>query len=57
VLLPTRGEHDEAFRWLELAREERDNGLTELLGSFLLSELYGDRRWPEFVKLMKYPQG
>ena len=47
-----RGDHDKAFHWLEVARQERDGGLTQLLGSRLLKPLHDDSRWPEFLDAM-----
>jgi TolB-like protein len=45
-----RGEIDEAFQWLERAREVGDPGLTELLTSQTLPAMYEDSRWPVFVR-------
>ena len=45
-----RGEKDEAFRWLERAQLERDNGLVELFVSPYLATLHGDRRWPAIAR-------
>jgi TolB-like protein/predicted Zn-dependent protease len=44
-----RGRHDEAFEWLELAYEQRDNGITEMMTSPFLRPLHGDARWPAFL--------
>ena len=45
-----RGEADDAFRWLELAREQRDNGLVELFVSPFLASLQQDPRWGAFAR-------
>jgi tetratricopeptide (TPR) repeat protein len=45
-----RNEADEAFRWLERARVERDNGLVELFVSPFLVSLHEDSRWPVFAR-------
>jgi tetratricopeptide (TPR) repeat protein len=39
------GRPDEAFRWLQLAMEQDDPGISELLGNPLLESLSGDPRW------------
>jgi len=54
-----RGETDDAFQWLERARQGGDPGLTELLTSQTLPALYDDLRWPAFVASvgMSWPIG
>lgn len=47
-----RKEADEAFRWLERARVERDNGLVELFVSPFLASLHEDVRWPVFARTL-----
>lgn len=47
-----RGEKAEAFEWLERARAERDNGLTEIFASPFLAGLHQDPRWAAFVRKM-----
>jgi TolB-like protein/Flp pilus assembly protein TadD len=47
-----RGENAKAFEWLDRARAERDNGLTELFASPFLAGLHGDPRWAAFMKKM-----
>jgi hypothetical protein len=44
-----RGRVDEAFEWLELAYEQRDNGITEMMTSPFLRPLHPDARWPAFL--------
>jgi adenylate cyclase len=44
-----RGRHDEAFEWLEMAHEHRDNGITEMMTSPFLRPLHADARWPAFL--------
>ena len=47
-----RGEIDLAFRWLELAYEQRDAGLSEMKPQPLLRSLHGDPRWSTFLRRM-----
>jgi len=44
-----RGEKDEAYQWLELARQQRDPGLASLRKDPLLTNLHGDSRWDKFL--------
>jgi len=43
------GRNDEAFEWLELAVQQRDPGLSELIGNPLLLGLVNDPRWDELL--------
>jgi TolB-like protein/tetratricopeptide (TPR) repeat protein len=43
-----RGESDEAFRWLDRARAQRDPGLVTLVGNKMFSKIKGDPRWDVF---------
>jgi len=44
-----RGRLDEAFEWLELAYEHRDNGIAEMMTSPFLRPLHTDARWPALL--------
>ena len=44
-----RGRLDEAFDWLELAYEHRDNGIVEMMTSPFLRPLHTDARWPALL--------
>jgi tetratricopeptide (TPR) repeat protein len=44
-----RGEKDQAFDWLERARQQRDPGLAALRKDPLVRNLQGDARWNEFL--------
>lgn len=45
------GEADAAFKWLEVAVQQRDPGLTdELLSTETLLSLHGDARWEPLVE-------
>ena len=50
-----RGEVDQAFQWLELARAHRDAGLPAIKGDPLLKNLYGDPRFTQFLRSMNLP--
>jgi TolB-like protein/DNA-binding winged helix-turn-helix (wHTH) protein/Tfp pilus assembly protein PilF len=48
-----RGEMDRAFEWLELARTQRDAGLSAMMGDPLLKNLHPDPRYAPFLKKMR----
>ncbi len=48
-----RGETDRAFEWLELARAQRDAGLSAIMGDPLLKNLSADPRYLAFLKKMR----
>ena len=50
-----RGETDRAFEWLERAYAQRDSGLTEMKGDYLLKSLERDPRYIAFLKKMRLP--
>jgi hypothetical protein len=41
-----------AFHWLEQAWQQRDGGMTEMLGNHFLVALEGDPRWDELLRRM-----
>ena len=45
-----RRDYDRAFEWLERALRQRDPGLMWLRSDLSIARLYGDRRWPAFLK-------
>src|SRR5271166_4462623 len=47
-----RGEMDRAFKWLELARAQRDAGLSAIVSDPLLKNLHVDPRYAAFLKKM-----
>jgi len=51
-----RGEADQAFEWLERAREQRDPGILMLLRDYLLRSLHGDPRWLPLVRRVGLPE-
>lgn len=44
-----RGEHDNAFAWLEKAVERKDRGLNQIVYDPLFSNLHPDPRWQPFL--------
>jgi TolB-like protein/Tfp pilus assembly protein PilF len=50
------GDKDQAFRWLNIAYEERDGGLVALKTDFLLNPLRPDPRFAELVRKVGLPQ-
>ena len=50
-----RGEIEQAFKWLERAYRQRDDGLASMKVSPLLKNLHSDARWKPFLKKMKLP--
>ena len=47
-----RGEKDQAFEWLERARQQRDPGLLSTKNDPLLVNLHSDPRWQQFLRTM-----
>jgi adenylate cyclase len=52
-----RGEKDQAFEWLERARQQRDPGLASTKVDPLLVNLHGDPRWQPFLHTMGMADG
>ncbi len=46
----SRGEIDEAFRWLERSYELHDSGIPLVKVSWTLKNLHSDPRWPRFLE-------
>jgi tetratricopeptide (TPR) repeat protein len=46
----SRGERDEAFRWLERSYELHDSGVVLVKVTWLLENLHSDPRWPRFLE-------
>ncbi|HLS30481.1 MAG TPA: hypothetical protein VK021_06465 [Flavobacteriaceae bacterium] len=51
-----RGEKDEAFKWLELALENGDSSLLEILNYPSMQNLWGDLRWNKFINKLGLPE-
>ena len=50
-----RGENDEAFEWLELAFDNKDGALLEILNYPEFENLWGDPRWNLFINKLGLP--
>ena len=51
-----RGERDDAFAWLQRARDQRDGGLNIAKVDPLLASLRGDPRWAAMLKKFGFPE-
>jgi len=51
-----RGETDAAFKWLELAFDNKDYSLLEILNYPEFKSLYGDPRWNAFINKLGLPK-
>jgi TPR repeat protein len=49
------GQVEQAFEWLERARQQRDPGLSALLGNPLLQSLHEDPRWAALLENLDLP--
>jgi hypothetical protein len=54
-LFAFEGQVGQAFEWLERARQQRDPGLSALLGNPLLTGLHDDPRWPALLADLGLP--
>jgi hypothetical protein len=50
-----RGETDLAFEWLQLAYEQKDGGMSEIIGNFFLRQLHSDPRWADLLSQLGLP--
>jgi TolB-like protein/cytochrome c-type biogenesis protein CcmH/NrfG len=50
-----RGEEDQAFQWLRRAMQQRDGGMTEVLGNPMFTSLWPDTRWPSLMLELGLP--
>lgn len=53
--LAFRGDIDAAFEWFQRAHDQKDGGMSEILGNFFLQNLHDDPRWDEMLSLMSLP--
>ncbi len=51
-----RKNKDEAFKWLDLAFENKDGSLLEILNNPEMENLWGDPRWNAFIKKLGLPK-
>lgn len=54
-ILAFAGDLEQAFEWLERARQQRDPGLSALLGNPLLTKLHDDPRWAALLASLGLP--
>jgi len=47
-----RGEIDSAFEWLQRAYDQKDGGMSEIIGNFFLRKLHADPRWADMLILL-----
>jgi hypothetical protein len=50
-----RGEIDSAFEWLQRAYDQKDGGMSEIIGNFFLRNLHADPGWADMLILLGYP--
>ncbi len=51
-----RGEKDNAFKWLELAYDNKDASVLEILNYPEMENLWGDPRWNKFINKLGLPK-
>ncbi len=56
-ILAFRGEIDQAFAWLQRAYDQKDGGMSEVVGDWYLQNLHGDPRWGALLDRMHLPSG
>lgn len=54
-LMAYRNEPDQAFDWFQRAFEQRDGGMSEIIGNRFLVNLQDDPRWREMLHRMRLP--
>jgi TolB-like protein/Tfp pilus assembly protein PilF len=52
-----RGDLENAFKWLNIAFEQSDNALVEVINDPILSNLHDDPQWQFLLDKMKLPKG
>lgn len=52
-----RGDVDTAFKWLEIACEQRDPNLVMKINYTYFDRLHSDPRWRPFIRKMGFPEG
>ena len=50
-----RNENNEAFKWLDLAFQNKDSSLLEILNYPAMKNLWGDPRWNQFINKLGLP--
>jgi adenylate cyclase len=54
-IMSFRGETDVAFAWLQRAHEQKDGGMSEVIGNYFLRNLHADPRWADILTLLGLP--
>jgi TolB-like protein len=54
-ILAFRGDIDTAFEWFQRAYDQKDSGMSEIIGNYFLRNLHGDPRWEEMLVGMGLP--
>jgi tetratricopeptide (TPR) repeat protein len=54
-ILAFRGETDRAFEWFQRAYDQKDGGMSEIIGNHFLRNLHDDPRWEEMLIKMGLP--
>jgi TolB-like protein/tetratricopeptide (TPR) repeat protein len=54
-IMAFRGETGLAFEWLQRAYEQKDGGMSEMIGNYFLGNLHADPRWAEFLIRLGLP--
>jgi len=54
-ILAFRGEIDSAFAWLQRAYDQKDGGMSEIIGDWFLRNLHAEPRWDEMLDRMDLP--
>ena len=54
-IMAFRGETGRSFEWLQRAYEQKDGGMSEMIGNFFLGNLHADPRWAEFLTRLGLP--
>jgi TolB-like protein len=56
-ILAFRGDIDSAFEWLQRAWDQKDGGLSEMIGNHFFNNLHTDPRWAGFLNRLGLPSG
>ncbi len=54
-ILAFRGDIDPAFEWLQRACDQKDGGISELIGNHFFNNLHTDPRWAGFLNRLGLP--
>jgi len=54
-IMAFRGETGHAFEWLQRAWEQKDGGMSEMIGNFFLANLHSDPRWADLLTRLGLP--